>query len=295
MVPCDQASSCRCLRLGCWNLANYFARVGKLIGESDFAVDDLLMNAGFLRRAKIASQAFTDIANWREVLPSAAAGREVTEIRLRNGTILRAPPEVGLWSHFSDTWYHRSYTKYCAIPRDSVVVDIGANVGVFSLFAARFARVVYALEPASSNFERLVKNTSRVASIVPLNCACAAHDGRANLDVSGSPVAFSLKTSSTASTQETIDVISLATLFERSKIERCDFLKLDCEGAEFEIIWESDPALLKRIPRIVMEYHDHLSSQYSHVEMLEKLKSLGYRATCYMPNGTYGMIAAIRA
>jgi FkbM family methyltransferase len=252
------------------------------------------MNAGFLRRAKIASQAIADIANWREVLPKAASGKDVTEIRLRSGPILNAPPEIGLWPHFSDIWYHRSYTQYCGIPWDSVVVDIGANVGVFSLFAARRARVVYALEPASSNFERLVKNTSQVASIVPLKCACAARDGRATLDVSGSPVAFSLKTSSGSGTQEAIEVISLATLFERYKIERCDFLKLDCEGAEFEIVWESDPALLSRVRRIVMEYHDHLSTQYSHVEMLEKLKSLGYQATSYKPNGVYGMIAAVR-
>ncbi len=252
------------------------------------------MNADFIRRAKIATQAFTDIANWREVLPNAAAGKVVTEIRLRSGTILTAPPEVGLWSHFSDTWYHRSYTQYFAVPADSVVVDIGANVGVFSLFAARRARVVYALEPASSNFECLVKNTSKVPSIVPLKYACAASDGSATLDLSASPVAFSLKTSSSSATQETVEVISLGKLFERYKIERCDFLKLDCEGAEFEIIWESDPALLKRVSRIVMEYHDHLSTQYTHVELLEKLKSLGYRASSYMPNGTYGMIAAIR-
>jgi FkbM family methyltransferase len=133
-----------------------------------------------------------------------------------------------------------------------------------------------------------------VPSIVPLKYACAASDGSATLDLSASPVAFSLKTSSSSATQETVEVISLGKLFERYKIERCDFLKLDCEGAEFEIIWESDPALLKRVSRIVMEYHDHLSTQYTHVELLEKLKSLGYQASSYMPNGTYGMIAAIR-
>ena len=164
---------------------------------------------------------------------------------------------------------------------------------MFSLFAARFARVVYALEPASSNYSRLVENTSRVHNIVPLKCACAAHDGSGSLDVSGIPVTFSLLTSSSAATQESIDVISLATLFERYTIDRCDFLKLDCEGAEFEIILQADPSVLNRVRTIVMEYHDHLSN-YSHVDLLEKLKRLGFQASSYNSNGTYGMIAASR-
>ena len=252
------------------------------------------MSTSFFRRARIAEQAFADVANWREVLPRAALGKAITKIQLRSGSVLTAPSETGLWPHFSDVWYHQSYTKFCPIPPDSLVVDVGANVGVFSLFAARFARLVYALEPASSNYSRLVPNTSRVQKIVPLNCACAAHDGRGSLDVSGSPDAFSLMTNPSAGIQESVEVISLATLFERFRIGRCDYLKLDCEGAEFEIILEADSSLLNRVQRIVMEYHDHLSNKYSHVDLLERLKILGFQASSYNPNGTYGMIAAFR-
>ena len=252
------------------------------------------MNKSFLRRARIASQAFSDLANWREVLLLASSGKAVTKIQLRSGSILTAPPEAGLWNVFNDVWYHRSYTKFCPMPFNSLVVDVGANVGVFSLFAARFARVVYALEPSSSNYSRLVANTSRVQRIVPLQCACAASDGSRYLDVNASPVEFSLMTTSSAATQESVEVISLATLFDLYKIESCDYLKLDCEGAEFEILLEADPRILKRVQRIVMEYHDHLSTQYSHVDLLEKLKFLGFQTFIYNQNGGYGMIAAIR-
>jgi len=107
------------------------------------------MKINALRRASIAARAFWDIANWREVLPRGAKGRPVTEIRLRRGAVIKATAEHALWPHFSDIWYHRSYTHHFALPSGSLVVDIGANVGVFSLFAARKARVVYALEPSS--------------------------------------------------------------------------------------------------------------------------------------------------
>lgn len=176
----------------------------------------------------------------------------MVEIRLRRGPTISATPAHSLWPHFSDIWYRHSYTKYCPIPSDSVVVDIGANVGVFSLFAAQTARTVYALEPSSSNFELLRSDTAGIRNIVPLNLACGAQDGQASLDISSNPVSFSLATNPSRSHHEVVDVISLATLLQRYKIERCDFLKLDCEGSEFEIILDSDSALLRRIPRIVM-------------------------------------------
>jgi len=248
----------------------------------------------FLRRTRIALRAFRDIANWREVLPRAAEGKPVTEIRLRNGATLTAPEENALWPHFSDVWYHRTYTKHCTIPPDSVVVDIGANVGTFSLFAARAARIVYSLEPASSNFALLVSNVSRTQNIVPLNLACAAKNGRASLDLNTNPVSYSLTTRRPTDRHETVDVITLGALFERYRINHCDFLKLDCEGSEFDIIMGSEPPLMLRISRIVMEYHDHLSEQFSHRDLLQRLNGLGFRTEAYNASGTCGIIAAAR-
>ncbi len=247
-----------------------------------------------LRRAKIAGHAFLDVANWRDVLPRVSAGQTVMEIRLRRGPVIVATPEHSLWPHFSDIWYHKSYTRFSSIPRGSVVVDVGANVGVFSLFAARMARIIYALEPSSSNFTLLLSNTAQAKNIVPLNLACAREDGHASLDVGSDPVSFSLAAQLPSMNQETVEVVSLATLFDRYRIERCDFLKLDCEGCEFEIILDADARFFSRIDRIVMEYHDHLSTRFSHRDLLQSLRKLGFEAVVYKPNGTYGMIAATR-
>src|SRR5262249_54371498 len=94
--------------------------------------------------------------------------------------------------------------------------------------------------------------------------------------------------------QETVEVSSLSTFFERYRIERCGFLKLDCEGCEFELVLDSDPKVINRIDRIVMEYHDHLSIRFSHRDLLEALTKLGFEAVAYNAKGTYGMIAADR-
>ena len=247
-----------------------------------------------LRKAGIAGMAIVDIANWREVLRRAAEGKPVTEIRLRKGITLNARPETALWPHFCDIWYHRTYTKHCNIPPNSVVVDVGSNVGAFSLFASRVARVVFALEPSSSNFSLLASNTSRSKNIVPLNLACSAEDGQAALDLSSDPVSFSLLTNGTVGSRETVSVVRLETLFEKHKIVHCDFLKLDCEGSEFDIIMSSGAPFMSRISRIVMEYHDHLSKTFSHHDLVQKLTALGFYSIVYNSHGTFGMIAASR-
>jgi FkbM family methyltransferase len=252
------------------------------------------MLGDFLRRSSIALRAFSDIANWREVLPRGARGDAVTEIQLRDGTMITATVENALWPHFSDIWYHLAYTKYCLLPENSLVVDIGANVGVFSLFAARKARTVFALEPASANFARLTQNVSRARNIVPLNLACGGKDGQAALDLSINPVSFSLVSKGQSEHRETVTVIALNTLFERFKITECDFLKLDCEGSEFDILLGSDPSLMKRVKRIAMEYHDHLSQRFSHKDIIKELRALGFLTRVYNQHGTYGMIAAAR-
>ena len=264
-------------------LAQFPCRKGRFLSATDF-----------LRRAKIATQAFADVANWREVLPLAATGKAVTEIRLRSGAVIKASPDGSLWPVFSDIWYHHSYTKHCPISPGSTVVDVGANVGVFSLFAARVARTVYALEPASSNFSRLIQNVSQAKNVISLHCACAGHDGRATLDLSREPIGISLLTTSPSGSQETVDVVSLETLFAIHKINRCDFLKLDCEGAEYPIILDTPPAVLHRVQRIVLEYHDHLSERFSHRDLTAKLRSLGFHTTEYNTRGSYGMLAAMR-
>ena len=252
------------------------------------------MGINLFRRARIASEAFIDIANWREVLPRASAGEIVTEIQLRDGTVIRGSPENALWPEFSNIWYHRAYTKHCKIPKGAVVIDVGANVGTFSIFAARTGGVVYSLEPASANFSYLISNVRRAGNIVPLNLACAAQSGPVTLDLTANPVSFSIKTTAIGGKRETVTAITLSELFDRYKINGCDFLKLDCEGCEFDIILESEAVLFERISRIVMEYHDHLSKDFSHHDLLQRLKSLGFRTVSYGRNGSCGMIAAIR-
>ncbi|MDP3790211.1 MAG: FkbM family methyltransferase, partial [Candidatus Omnitrophota bacterium] len=54
-----------------------------------------------------------------------------------------------------------------------------------------------------------------------------------------------------------IDTVSLSDIFDDNGLSHCDFLKMDCEGAEYEILYNTPLEYLKRIKSISMEYHDN--------------------------------------
>jgi FkbM family methyltransferase len=84
-----------------------------------------------------------------------------------------------------------------------------------------------------------------------------------------------------------IESVTLSEVMETQKIERCDLLKLDCEGAEKEILMSLDPVLCPRIPRIIFE---PTPTVYAVDEVKQHLVSLGYRISA----GRRGLVVATR-
>jgi predicted RNA methylase len=67
-------------------------------------------------------------------------------------------------------------------PPQGVVVDLGANIGSFSLYTARNATQVFAFEPESSNFEQLQKNI-KLNHTLPIQIFKKAAGGQSGFDV----------------------------------------------------------------------------------------------------------------
>ena len=65
-----------------------------------------------------------------------------------------------------------------------------------------------------------------------------------------------------------IDSTSLQNFFDENKIDHCDFIKLDCEGAEYEIIRNLPVEYFQKINKFVIEYH----MADTHPELLIELK-----------------------
>ena len=186
-----------------------------------------------------------------------------------------------------------------------VIVDIGGNVGSFTLLAAKQAPhgTVITLEPVGDSFRLLQKNLvrNRCSNVIPLRAALLAENRRAVIYLSPQGTGrHSVYPELAAETErcEHVDGIDLEELFRRYHVTRCHFLKLDCEGAEFEVIERLSPELAERIDKLVIEYHT-LSTESKRTQadrLIESLQQLGFRVVRYTDVvGTYwGMIYAKR-
>ena len=86
---------------------------------------------------------------------------------------------------------------------------------------------------------------------------------------------------------------SLTTLFDKLDIQHCDLMKLDCEGAEYEILFHTPDVVLQCIERIVMEYHDNAGPN-THRDMARFLTEKGYHVDVF-PSPVHPYLGYLRA
>lgn len=150
------------------------------------------------------------------------------------------------------------------------VVDVGAHIGLFAVRAAPLARRVLSLEPSDDNYALLVENVRRFPQVEPRRVAVAAQKGTAKLFRAENPSAYSMFGRGTPVEVETIPLDEVL-----SGVERCDFLKLDCEGAEYDILLSLSPELWPRVRRVALEYHPVAGR--SAAELADRLRASGFR------------------
>lgn len=175
------------------------------------------------------------------------------------------------------------YDKY--IPRlkpDDWAIDIGAHIGTSSIHLLRlFPEIkVISIEPDPSTYRLLEKNirlNNLESQIQTINAAVAKTNGEGKLFIDrGNSGGNSLLGSGSSIS---IKLLTLESIFSKYKLTECALLKLDCEGAENEILMSTPPALLKRIKTIIMETH----AGYDQSKLRAFLQSQGFLVTI-VPN-----------
>jgi FkbM family methyltransferase len=160
-----------------------------------------------------------------------------------------------------ETFLNEEYIVHGFTPQpDWTVIDIGAALGDFSVQCKRDFGVkrVIAVEPAPSANERLRENLNRNGA-QDVEIVDKALDPKVTelwLDVSGPPLSMGTTKTQAHTEQVRVEAITMTQLFEQLGIERCDLMKLDCEGAEFNLISDPDDPALAKTDRIVMEWHE---------------------------------------
>lgn len=150
--------------------------------------------------------------------------------------------------------------EYGKILKDSLILDIGANIGAFSIYASmNGAKKVYAYEPNEEAYGLLCKNISRnnlSDIVVPNRFVVSSEDGiEVRFPIKASPQNKIIEDDHSKE-YELVQTITLGRIISDNKIYLVDLLKLDCQGMEYEIIKSLDKETVGRIHAVKMEYHD---------------------------------------
>lgn len=206
-------------------------------------------------------------------------------LKFRNGVRYAVRTDTPEPSMVEEIWHRNVYDRLLSFIHDgSTVIDIGGNIGIFSVKAALLGENVRVLgyEPVPGNTAMFRQNVAlnRVEDRVKIN----------QLAVSGKSGFFDLyyEERNTGggsfyphheATTRSIKVrgVTLAEIFRDEKIGMCDFLKVDCEGAEDEILFNAPDNVLQRIRTMTIEWHEGMgrSGFQSFRSFLEKA---GYEA-----------------
>jgi FkbM family methyltransferase len=194
--------------------------------------------------------------NWPQYLANYALRRRKTaEYLLRDG--YRLMDSTGtLAGTIAVVFIRREYGK---LQKCKTIVDIGANMGSFAIYAARScpdARI-FCYEPHPRNFEFLTQNILVNAlgqRITAFQCAVAATSDQRTFGLGQSPTHSFL--GAETGDFETVRCTTLTEILSSRCLGGIDFLKINCEGAEYEILESCGPNDLKRVANIRLEYHN---------------------------------------
>lgn len=166
------------------------------------------------------------------------------------------------------------------IQPSDVVVDIGAHIGAFSVWAARQAvnGKVYAFEPNRENHDLLVENRqlNGLTNLEIFNAAASNLDGEAAFFNSESSISHSFFEPGIENATK-VRTMSLAAILADNQLERVNYLKIDAEGAEYLIVLNTPPDVLRKVDKIFIEYHDYLDHGHHYKDIEAYLRKNGFK------------------
>jgi FkbM family methyltransferase len=184
------------------------------------------------------------------------------ECALPGGETIRVLPE---YAHLS--WNPDEYRAFReAVRPGAVALDIGANAGAYALVLGRWVGPsghVYAFEPVPASFDGLARHVALnglVSTVTPVRAAVGDREGPAPLRLAGTPGESRLAGSATADDGATVDVdmTTIDAFCARTGIVP-DFIKIDVEGAELDVLRGARETLRARGPSLALFVELHPS------------------------------------
>ena len=176
-----------------------------------------------------------------------------------------------------EIWIEGLYNAYY---KGGVVLDLGANIGMFSMYAhLKGAERIIAVEPSKMHCEamREMIKYNKYNNIEVIQAAVSNRSGTDKLQHPTNLTAFtlSLGVSDKPDENEDVKLMRLGEILEETKLTKVDFMKLDIEGEESQVITDPDFKKLSQNIKTIM-YEHHAWSQMNPRLFATALRDMGY-------------------
>lgn len=209
------------------------------------------------------------------------------EIDAKTGDLVQVN---NIWLPASDTHFRETVEKtgnylierlwagmsYC--PTKHVAIDIGAHVGLWTRVMIEQFTEVYAFEPDPTNYACLVKNVAAVPGTVHLhNVAVGRSHGRGRM--LADPLPKRQGNTGARFMQSGLNGPVLVATLDELNLSHCDFIKIDVEGAELDVLIGAYATILRCRPVIMLEVGKTPPERFGHTaeEPMRYLEKMGMK------------------
>ncbi len=239
-----------------------------------------------------------NLKNWPLLLKDKMLGGNNVLYRFRSGEVIECRTKSTDINEAIVVLSGIEYAEqYCKLETQdvSIIIDIGANIGSFSIYAHDLNKhlnpTIYAFEPHPDNANLSEANFKRngLSDYHIIQKAVAGTDGVASFDISGAFDSFKLDTDST----DTIEVktTKLSTFCNSNGIDKIHLLKMDIEGGEYEVIEHDLDFIKEKVEVMFIEYHNIKINNGQSI--LEEALEASFDITIQNPHEGGGMLIAI--
>ena len=194
-------------------------------------------------------------------------------------------------------WLIREYeVPGFEIKENDTVIDVGGHIGLFMLFCEQFCRKgkIYCFEPVLDNYRIFLDNVklNNLENVFSFNTAVSKQDGNIPLYLNDDASGHSVFLKSSNSIQ--VESITLQKIFDLNNIKKCNLLKLDCEGSEYEIINSLPDSYFSMIDKMIIEYH--FAEKYPKLlaDLIKKLEFTSFSVNVKKLSDNTGLILAVK-
>ena len=176
-----------------------------------------------------------------------------------------------------------------------VFLDIGANIGYFSLLAAKHEPTakIFCFEPVRSSFHKLEENIALNAAknVKAVNAGIGERNQEREIYISGEDntgMSSFQRPENYSGKSEIVKVITVDEWFSSSGLARIDLIKLDVEGSELASVKGMDGTLKKFKPLLIVEINPETLSQFDLMpeDIFRHLRDLSFSGFLILSSGT---------